>query len=84
MKPPSGTVWRVPGLRGLSERELEVLRLLAQGRSDQAIAARLVLSERTVETHVRNIFRKLDLLPSPEHNRRVRAAVTFMVAAAAN
>jgi DNA-binding NarL/FixJ family response regulator len=62
----------------LSTRELDVLRLLAQGRSDRAIARRLVLSERTVESHVRNIFLKLDLLPSPEHNRRVRAAVAFM------
>jgi DNA-binding NarL/FixJ family response regulator len=64
-------------LADLSHRELEVLELLAQGRSDQAIAARLVLSERTVESHVRNIFFKLDLLPSAEHNRRVRAAVAF-------
>jgi DNA-binding NarL/FixJ family response regulator len=62
----------------LSERELDVLRLLAQGRSDRAIARRLVLSQRTVESHVRNIFLKLDLPPSPEHNRRVRAAVVFM------
>ena len=67
-------------LPALSGRELEVLELLAQGRSDQAIAARLVLSERTVESHVRNIFLKLDLLPSPQHNRRVRAAVAFLEA----
>jgi DNA-binding NarL/FixJ family response regulator len=62
----------------LSARELEVLRLLAQGRSDRAIARRLVVSERTVQTHVRNIFLKLDLEPSDEHNRRVRAAVVFV------
>ena len=55
-----------------------MLELLAQGRSDHAIAARLVLSDRTVESHVRNIFLKLDLLPSPELNRRVRAAVVFV------
>jgi DNA-binding NarL/FixJ family response regulator len=67
-------------LPALSGRELEVLELLAQGRSDQAIATRLVLSERTVESHVRNIFLKLDLLPSPQHNRRVRAAVAFLEA----
>ena len=68
----------VTGIPALSERELEVLELLAQGRCDQAIAARLVLSERTVESHVRNIFFKLDLRPSPELNRRVRAAVAFV------
>ena len=65
------------GLARLSERELEVLEQLAAGRTDQAIAARLVLSERTVESHVRNIFFKLDLLPSPNVNRRVLAAVAF-------
>ena len=65
------------GLARLSERELEVLEQLAAGRTDQAIAARLVLSERTVESHVRNIFFKLDLLPSPNVNRRVLAAVVF-------
>jgi DNA-binding NarL/FixJ family response regulator len=67
----------VSGLARLSERELEVLEQLAAGRTDQAIAARLVLSERTVESHVRNIFFKLDLLPSPNVNRRVLAAVAF-------
>ena len=70
----------VTGLPALSDRELEVLELLAQGRSDQAIAACLVLSERTVESHVRNIFLKLDLLPSTGVNRRVRAAVAFVEA----
>jgi DNA-binding NarL/FixJ family response regulator len=68
----------MPGLAAMSERELQVLQLLARGSSDQAIAAQLVLSERTVESHVRNIFFKLDLLPSPQHNRRVRAAVAFL------
>jgi DNA-binding NarL/FixJ family response regulator len=66
------------GLTQLSQRELEVLEQLAAGRTDQAIAARLVLSERTVESHVRNIFFKLDLMPSPQHNRRVLAAVAFL------
>jgi DNA-binding NarL/FixJ family response regulator len=45
--------------RGLTERELEVLRLVAAGRTNKAIAAELVLSERTVERHVSNIFAKL-------------------------
>jgi DNA-binding NarL/FixJ family response regulator len=66
------------GLAAMSERELQVLQLLARGNSDQAIAAQLVLSERTVESHVRNIFFKLGLQPSPNHNRRVRAAVVFL------
>jgi serine/threonine-protein kinase len=68
----------VSGLTRLSDRELEVLEQLAAGRTDQAIATRLVLSERTVESHVRNIFFKLDLRPSPHHNRRVLAAVAFL------
>ena len=58
----------VDGLRGsavdtagLSPRELEVVRLVAAGRSNQAIAAELVLSEKTVARHLSNIFTKLDV-----------------------
>ena len=62
----------------LTARELEVLRLVAEGCSDRAVARRLVLSERTVEAHVRTIFLKLGLLPSPDDNRRVRAALAYL------
>jgi ATP/maltotriose-dependent transcriptional regulator MalT len=50
-----------PNPRGLSERELQVLRLVAAGRTNRAIAAELFISERTVERHVSNIFVKLDI-----------------------
>jgi serine/threonine-protein kinase len=56
----------------LSEREREVLGLMAEGRSNQAIAEQLWMSPKTVETHVSNIFVKLGLLPAPEDHRRVR------------
>jgi DNA-binding NarL/FixJ family response regulator len=65
-------------LAGLSEREREVLSLMAEGCSNRAIAAGLFLSEKTVEAHVRGIFTKLDLLPAPDDNRRVLAALAFL------
>lgn len=65
-------------LNELSPRELEVLELMAAGFSNTAIASRLVLSTRTVETHVNNVFLKLRLHPADEENRRVRAVVTFL------
>ena len=55
----SGGTARRP--RGLTPRELQVLRLIATGRTNKAIAAELSLSERTVDRHVSNIFTKLDL-----------------------
>jgi DNA-binding NarL/FixJ family response regulator len=65
-------------LAELTEREREVLGLMAEGRSNQAIAEQLVVSERAVEKHVTSIFGKLDLAPAPEDHRRVLAVLTFL------
>ena len=65
-------------LSQLTEREREVLGLIAEGMSNQAIAARLFITERTVESHVTQIFQKLDLTESPDHHRRVVAVLTFL------
>jgi serine/threonine-protein kinase len=65
-------------LDNLSGREKEVLALMAEGRSNQAISEQLFMSEKTVEGHVRNIFTKLDLQPAPDDHRRVLAVLTFL------
>lgn len=62
----------------LSEREREVLHLMAEGRSNVAIGALLHLSEKTVEGHVRSIFSKLGLEPAAEDHRRVLAVLTYL------
>jgi DNA-binding NarL/FixJ family response regulator len=62
----------------LSPREREVLGLMAEGRSNQAIAAALVVSDGAVEKHVSNIFTKLDLLPAEQDNRRVLAVLRWL------
>jgi DNA-binding NarL/FixJ family response regulator len=65
-------------LEELTPREREVLALMAEGRSNQAIAEQLVVTERAVEKHVTSIFGKLDLAPAPEDHRRVLAVLTFL------
>ena len=62
----------------LSAREREVLSAMAEGLTNAGIAARLVLTERTVESHVRNVFAKLDLPESEDSNRRVLAVLTYL------
>jgi DNA-binding NarL/FixJ family response regulator len=65
-------------LRTLTERERDVLALMAEGRSNQAIARQLWMSPKTVETHVGSIFIKLSLAPAAEDHRRVLAVLTFL------
>ncbi|HYN95720.1 MAG TPA: response regulator transcription factor [Pilimelia sp.] len=67
-------------LRDLTAREREVLGLMAEGRSNGAIARTLVVSDGAVEKHVRNIFTKLQLPPDDEQHRRVRAVLAYLSA----
>ena len=62
----------------LTDREREVLSLVAEGLSNKAIAARLFVTERTVEAHVKQIFMKLNLEVDPESHRRVRAVLAYL------
>jgi DNA-binding NarL/FixJ family response regulator len=65
-------------LAEISPREREVLELMAEGRSNAAIAERLVITERAVEKHVTSIFGKLGLSPAAENHRRVLAVLTYL------
>ena len=70
---------RVSGpLDDLTARELEILDLMAQGHSNSRICGLLHLSQRTVESHVRNIFARLGLADSPDHSRRVLAVLSYI------
>jgi DNA-binding NarL/FixJ family response regulator len=69
---------RTDPLADLSERERQVLGLIAEGMSNRAIAARLFVTERTVEAHVTQIFQKLHLPESPDQHRRVLAVLAFL------
>lgn len=62
----------------LSPRESEILAMMAEGRSNAGICERLVLSPRTVESHVRTIFQKLELTPAEDDHRRVLAVLTYL------
>ena len=68
-------------LDALTAREKEVLALMAEGRSNAAIAEALVVTERAVEKHVTSIFSKLDLVPTVEDHRRVLAVLAYLKAA---
>jgi len=65
-------------LEHLTDREREVLALMAEGRSNKAIAERLFVTEHTVEKHVKSIFGTLRLPPSQDDHRRVLAVITYL------
>lgn len=65
-------------VESLTDREREVLGLVAEGMSNQGIADRLFVTERTVEAHISAIFHKLGLAESPDQHRRVLAVLTFL------
>jgi DNA-binding NarL/FixJ family response regulator len=65
-------------LSELSPRELEVLELMAEGRSNRSIGEKLFLSPKTVEAHVHSIFSKLDLGQAPDTHRRVLAVLAYL------
>jgi DNA-binding NarL/FixJ family response regulator len=69
-------------LATLTPRELEVLALMAEGRTNAAVAARLVVTDKAVEKHVTNIFTKLGLAPDAEDHRRVLAVLRHLESAA--
>jgi DNA-binding NarL/FixJ family response regulator len=65
-------------LRGLTARETEVLSLMAEGRTNAAIAGRMFITEKAVSKHTNNIFAKLGLPPSEDDNRRVLAVLAYL------
>jgi DNA-binding NarL/FixJ family response regulator len=67
-------------LAELTQREREVLALVAEGRTDRGIAEQLFVTRKTVEAHVRSIFRKLELPSDASENRRVHAVLAFLQA----
>jgi len=69
---------RTGPLDELTPREREILALMAEGRSNHAIAEQLVITERAVEKHVTSIFAKLNLPATPDDHRRVLAVLTYL------
>jgi DNA-binding NarL/FixJ family response regulator len=73
-----GTRRRIGPLDELTPREREVLGVMAEGKSNRGIAETLILSEPAVEKHIKSIFLKLGLGPTPTEHRRVRAVLTYL------
>ena len=69
---------RTGGLAALTDREREVLALVAEGRSNGSIAAALTVAERTVETHMRGVFLKLGIAEEVTSHRRVTAVLAYL------
>jgi DNA-binding NarL/FixJ family response regulator len=69
---------RADPIEELTQREREILALMAEGRSNQGICRALWLSPKTVETHIRGAFTKLGIRGAPEDNRRVLAVLAFL------
>jgi DNA-binding NarL/FixJ family response regulator len=69
---------RVDPIEHLTEREREIIALMAEGRSNQGICRALWLSPKTVETHIRSAFGKLGIREASEDNRRVLAVLTYL------
>lgn len=67
-------------LDGLTAREREVLALMAEGRTNAAIAEKLFVTEKAIGKHINNVFRKLDLAESADDNRRVLAVLAYLEA----
>lgn len=74
--PQRGTA--ASSLERLTDRERDVLALVAQGLTNAGVARRLVVSERTVEAHLRAVFLKLGITDNGDDHRRVRAVITFL------
>ncbi len=62
----------------LTRRELEVLGLMAEGRSNAAVAEALFVTDKAIDKHINSIFTKLQLLPSKDDNRRVQAVLAYL------
>jgi DNA-binding NarL/FixJ family response regulator len=67
-----------PGIEKLTPREREILAMIAEGRSNTAIAESLEITKRAVERHINGIFLKLDLGEASDVNRRVKAALLYL------